>query len=185
MPLMLALSFAFSFASQATPAFSDVSVQSSAESGEPIPVSANLTSTVPVEFVRVFYQREEWINPLDVHLNLTGGDETNGTWTGQIPAQEWGGTLEYSIVVNDGLAYYPAQGKYTIEIEGPSQSTFPWKWVIIGAFLAVVFIATELAFKPGFWRSTGRDKARALEEEDRLKEMEESKNSDEDAPKPI
>ena len=81
--------------------------------------------------------------------------------------------MEYSIVINDGLVSYPPTGKYGIEIDGPSPSTFPWNWVFIGAFLLVVFIATELAFKPGFYRRTGRDKARALEEEDRQKEIEE------------
>jgi hypothetical protein len=178
---LLAIAFCFLCigAVGANPVLHDVSVPGNAETGAPIPVSVNVTSDVPVELVQIYYQREDWISPLAVILNLTEGDAYNGTWSGALPAQEWSGSVEYSIVVNDGLGYYPPfPGKEVIEIEGPTESHFPWVWVIIGGFLVFVFIATELIFKPGFYRPTGRERARALEEEDRLREMEEAEKAE-------
>lgn len=161
------------------PVFDDVSAPQSAQTGVPIPISATITSDVPVTLVQVYYEREDWIAPVAIMLNMTGGDSQNGTWSGEIPSQEWGGAIEYSIVVNDGQAYYPPfPGKLVIEVEGPTESTFPWMWVILGGFLVFVFIATELIFKPGFYRPTGRERARALEEEDRLREMEEAEEKE-------
>ncbi|KYK27674.1 MAG: hypothetical protein AYK23_02135 [Candidatus Proteinoplasmatales archaeon SG8-5] len=164
----------------AVPVFQEVSIPETAQTEEPIPISVSITSDVPVDIVQFFYQQEDWIHPISIILDRSSGDEHNGTWSGIIPAQEWGGALEYSIVVNGGEAYYPPfPGKEIITIDGPTPSNFPWSWVVIGGFLIFVFIATELAFKPGFYRPTGRQRAKALEEEDRRKEMEEATDKEE------
>jgi len=139
----------------------------------PIPVSVKVTDSENVSSVQLLFEREGYAWPSTVDMELTNGTLANGTWSGTIPAQEWGGTLTFRIIANDGITRYPVEGSQSIEIDGPSESTFPWKWLIIGLFLVVVFIATELAFKPGVWRPTGRQRARALEEEDRRKELEE------------
>lgn len=171
-----------SISANAITSFSDVSIPGTVDRDQPIPISVYITSDVEIRNVSVSYQREDWIGPLPVYLVLVNGTSTNGTWTGEIPAQEWGGTITCSVLAygpnpDNHLAKHPSVGFTTIEIEG-AESGFPWKWVIIAAFLVVVFIATELAFKPGLYRPTGRERARALEEEDRRKAREEAEKAE-------
>ena len=166
----------------ANPSFSNASTPRMAEAGQPIPIAISITDQVNITYVQVYYEREGDAFPSISDLNLTDGTRMNGTWSGEIPPQKWECTLTCSIIVDDGLAKYPAQGSFFIDVDGPSPSTFPWNWVIIGAFLAVAFIATELAFKPRIWRPTGRERARALEEEDRRKALEEQRKDEETFP---
>ncbi len=167
----------------AAPQFSEVSIPNNAEATLPIPVSLNIINEVNVSAVFIHHEMEGDAWPTPTELYLVNGSKTNGTWSGEIPAQNRDGTLTCSILVfgsdpDHYIAKYPAQGYETIELEG-APSDFPWSWVIIIGFLAIVLIATELAFKPGFWRPTGRERARALEEEDRRKAREESEEKEE------
>jgi len=123
--------------------------------------------------VVLFYELEEGAYPIKIQLSLSAGNYTNGTWFGEIPAQEWGGTIKVSVVVDNGIARYPTQGTVSIIVEGPRPSKMSFNLVFLVIFLIIAFIAIELAFKPGFWRPTGREKARKLEEEDRKREEEE------------
>ena len=172
---MLVLGFLLSSVSvEAEVTFSGISIPVTADRGQPIPVSVNIVSDTEVYNVEVHYERENWVVPVSQNLTLVNGTRTNGTWAGEIPAQEWGGELTVNSITADDAIHTI---DLTIEIEG-AESGFPWKWVIIGAFLVVVFIATELAFKPGFYRPTGRERARALEEEDRRKAQEEAEKTE-------
>jgi hypothetical protein len=171
---------------KATTSLSDVSIPLAVDRDQPIPISITVTSDIEIRNVSVSYQREDWIGPLPVDLLLMNGTTTNGTWAGEIPAQEWGGIITCTILAygpdpDNYLAKHPSEGFISVEIEG-AKSGFPWKWVIVGGFLVFVFIAAELAFKPGLYRRTGREKARALEEEDRRKAEEEEKTEN-DKPK--
>jgi hypothetical protein len=177
--VMIIIVLAFIGQVKAIPVISQISFNPTANSGEPINITVHIKDVVDVSKVQIFYEMEDTAFPFDVEMDLVDGTLTNGTWSGSIPAQQWGGTLTFRIITNDGIARYPSEGSLTIKVDGPSESSFPWKWIIIGAFLVVVFIATELAFKPGIWRPTGRQRAQALEEEDRRKEQEEKEKVEE------
>jgi hypothetical protein len=100
--------------------------------------------------------------------------ETNGRWIFGIPSQSWKGKVECRITAWDN-ASASTQYNAIIEIIGDDPpKPFPWNWVLIIAFLGVALVVTELVFKPGLYRATGREKAKALEEEDRRREQEES-----------
>lgn len=181
-PAILILSFIFiGFATSAAPEFADVQIPGTGDGSQPIPVSVNLTSDVPVSEVRLFYEMEGWAYPIIAYLFRTNGTATDGTWSGEIPPLNEGGTLRCSIIVDvdGGIARYPAEGTVSIDVEGPGKG-FPWMWVVIAGFLAFVFVATELIFKPGIYRPTGRERVRALEEKDRKKAMEDDENSEVD-----
>ena len=171
----------------AVPAFTSTGIPSTGDAGQPIHVSVNLTSDVPVRDVLLVYNNPSIGQLSYEYMSLADGNETSGVWFFDIPAQPWEGCVECRITVRDNSgasSQYPASGNAIIEILGDEQpKPFPWKWVIIIAFLAVVLVLTELAFKPGFYRPTGRERARALEEEDRKREQEETqKKEDRHAP---
>ncbi len=162
----------------AAPAISIVEMPSSAEAGQAIHVEIAITSLAPIsdlsDAVVLYYKnpgtgREDWI-----FLNLTGGNLSDGTWSCDIPAQPWSGELRCDVTAMDvhgDYAYFPTSGYHVIVLVGEdAPKPFPWNIAIIVCFLAVALIFTELAFKPGLYRTTGRDKARKLEEEDRLRE---------------
>jgi hypothetical protein len=181
---LFALSILFSsIHATAAPQFTDVSIPNNAEAPLPIPVSVNITSEVNISGVFIHHEMEGDAWPTPTELNLINGSGMGGTWSGEIPARNRDGTLTYSILVFGSdpdyyIAKYPSQGYATIVLEG-APSDVPWSLIIIIGFLAFVLIATELAFKPGFWRPTGREKARALEEEDRRKAEEKEEPSNE------
>ena len=164
----------FSWNAFAAPVISNASIPQNGQAGSPIPVYVNTTSYNNDSYeVALFYELEEGAFPVKILLLLSAGNYTNGTWFGEIPAQEWGGTIEVSVVVDNGIARYPAQGTVSINVEGPRPSKISFELVFLVIILIIAFIVFELAFKPGFWRPTGREKARKLEEEDRKKEEEE------------
>jgi hypothetical protein len=159
---------------KAAPQLSGTGIPSTAQAGQPIPISINITSDFSVLEVLLTIN-----NPYSIEImTLSEGNDTCGTWTFEIPAQPWKSQMEFSIKArdNNGSSYYPNRDGYsTIEILGDDPpKPFPWNWVLIIAFLGVAFVLTELVFKPGFYRATGREKAKALEEEDRKREQEES-----------
>jgi len=125
--------------------------------------------------VALYYEQWESAYPVKVQMSLLAGNYTDGAWFAELPAQEWGGTVTCSVVVDNGAARYPSQGTVAITIDGPSRSKITSEMILLAVFLVIAFIALELAFKPGFWRPTGRERARKLEEEDRKKEEEEKK----------
>ena len=152
-----------------------------ADAEQPIDIFVNITSDLPINEVLLTYE-----NPsnglLNIeYMNMTSGSETNGTWHFAIPSQTYKGSLDLWVQASDisgASTRYPSTGSYDIELEGPEPSKpFPWNIVVIVAFLAVVLIATELIFKPGFYRPTGRQRAEALEKEDRERELEEGSGS--------
>ena len=155
----------------------DPEIPSIADAEQPIHIFVNVTSDLPVNEVLLTY-----VNPsnglLNIeYMNLSSGNNTNGTWYFEIPLQKYKGSLETWIIASDisgASTRYPSTGSYDIWLEGPEPTKpFPWNIVIIVAVLAVTLFATELIFKPGFYRPTGRQRAQALEEEDREKELEE------------
>ncbi len=155
----------------------DLDIPYIADAEQNISIFVNITSDLPVNEVILTY-----VNPSNgllnnEFMNLSSGTNTNGTWYFEIPPQKYKGTLELWILASDisgASARLPSTGSYDIELEGPEPSKpFPWNIVVIVAVLAIVLIVTELIFKPGFYRPTGRQKAQALEEEDRKKELEE------------
>ena len=154
---------------EAEPLIEPLSLPGTADASEPIPVFVNVSSQDYVYEVILSYRRPGDALPGYEYLYLTSGDHANGTWTGAIPEQIWEGSLNCHVIAKDntGQSRYPAQGSVTIQLEGESPSTFPWHIVIMVVGLIIVFVLTELAFKPGLYRQTGRDKARSLEEEDR------------------
>ena len=107
----------------ASPVFVSSSVPSTAEAGEPIYVSVNITSHQPIF--------EVWItlNPSTPKYSykmmaLISGNETAGTWAYEIPAEPWGGRIEYFITATDDVgvsARYPAAGTRPVEIIGDEQ----------------------------------------------------------------
>jgi hypothetical protein len=168
----------------AAPVFVSTGIPSTVQSGEPIHIIIEINSTTPIrdglEGVVLYFKiadtgQEDWVT-----MNLTSGNLTNGIWTYDIPSQSWEGSLECRITAKDNSGFstqYPASSNAIIEIIGDEPpEPFPWNWVIIIAFLGIAFVVTELVFKPGFYRATGREKAKALEEEDRRREEEEAKN---------
>jgi hypothetical protein len=163
-----------SFNAFAAPAISDASIPQNCQTASPIPVYVNTTSYNNDSYeVAVFYELEESAYPVKIQLSLSAGNYTDGTWFCELPAQEWGGTIKVSVVVDNGIARYPAQGTVSITVEGPRPSKISSGLILLVIFLIFAFVAIELAFKPGFWRPTGREKARRLEEEDRKREEEE------------
>lgn len=153
----------------------DIDYPVNADATRPIHIFTNITSDLPVAEVMISY-----INPFNnivyyEDMELVSGNETNGTWTFEIPPQLYEGMLEVSISASDisGDSTPTPAPKFNINLLGPEPAKpFPWNIVLIVGFLAVTLIATELVFKPGFYRPTGRQKARALEEEDRKLELE-------------
>ena len=105
------------------------------------------------------------------------GNRTNGTWHYEIPPQIYKGSLRLRLFADDiagNRTYLPGNTGYlNINLEGPEPvKEFPWNIVLIVIVLSITLIATELIFKPGFYRPTGRQRAKALEEEDRRREQE-------------
>jgi hypothetical protein len=167
----------------AAPAFSSAGIPSDVQAGQPIHVFVNITSSTPIHEVLLTYN-----NPSTGQLNydymtLSEGNESEGVWVFEVPAQTWKGTLECHITAKDNAgasSQYPASGDAIIDILGAEQpKPFPWNWVIIIGFLAVTLVLTELVFKPGVYRLTGRERAKALEEEDRRREQEEAEKKKE------
>jgi len=164
----------------AAPVFVSTGIPSSVQSGQAVHVMVQINSTTPIRdfegavlyFHNLGTGQEDW-----VPMNLTAGNLSAGTWTYDIPAQPWKGELECRVTAKDDIGnsvQYPASSNAKIEIIGDDPpKPFPWNLVILIGFLAVVLVLTELIFKPGFYRLTGREKARALEEEDRKREQEE------------
>lgn len=153
-----------------------------ANANETVWVFVNITSsTEDIYEVLLSYTNPANSNQMDERsYEPEAGNKTNGTWSFSIPAQTYKGTLEVSILATDNSGVstrYPANGYYTITLDGPEKSKpFPWNLVLIVAFLAVTLVVTELIFKPGVYRPTGRQRAAALEEEDRIRELEDQKN---------
>ena len=158
----------------------DVDLPYTADAEFPINVTVNVVSELNISHVNIYYENPSNGNYYNYPMNLTAGNLTNGTWYFSIPPQNYKGTLDVWIDARDisGVSdRYPSTGSFDIELEGPEPAKpFPWNIVIIVAFLAVTLIATELIFKPGFYRPTGRQRAQALEEEDRIRELEEKDN---------
>ena len=148
-----------------------------ADAEQPVHIFVNTTSELPMDEVLLTY-----VNPANdllynEYMNQTYSNGTNGTWHFEIPAQRYKGSLEVWIIASDisgASTRYPTTGGFTILLDGPEPvRSFPWNIVIIVIFLGITLVATELIFKPGFYRPTGRQRAKALEEEDRKKELEE------------
>ncbi len=160
----------------AAPTFIVTSIPSSAQAGQTIPVFANVTSGNSEMEVYITFK-----NPANGSYNyvMMAQNGANGTWSYNIPAQPWKGSLEVLLTAKDGtgVAQYPSSGFMTIGIAGDEQpKPFPWNIVVILIFLGVVLVLTELTFKPGFYRKTGRERARELEEQDRMREAAEDKD---------
>jgi hypothetical protein len=174
----LVFSCVLPLSAMAVPEFTSIEIPATTQTGQPIHISVNITSNIPIHEVLLTYNNPSAGQLSYDYMNLSEGNESCGVWTFEIPAQSWKGSLECSITAKDNVgnsSQYPAVNNAIIEIQGDDPPTpFPWNWVIIIGFLAVVLVLTELVFKPGVYRPTGREKARALEEEDRKREQEEA-----------
>ena len=143
-----------------------------ADAEQPVPIFVNITSDIIVNEVLLTYTNPANGNLNNEDMNLTSGNGINGTWYFEIPAQTYKGSLNVNIIAYD-VSGASASYDFIIHLEGPEPvKEFPWNIVVIVAFLAVTLVATELIFKPGVYRPTGRQKAAALEEEDRKRELE-------------
>jgi hypothetical protein len=153
------------------PSISQSGIPVSAEAGSPITVWVEVSSTTPVDGALLYYSNPEAGLMDYLAMNLTSGNATDGRWSCDIPAQSWEGTVECRVTVTDlagASAQYPATGEAVIRISGEDEpKPFPWNLALVMAFLAVALVLTELVFKPGLYRKTGRQKARELEEADR------------------
>ena len=156
----------------------DTDIPRNADANQTINVFVNITSNLPIYEVKLYYENTEngSFNGGESMVNISG-TSTNGTWHFAIPPQVYKGSIDVWILASDVSGTptrYPSTGGHEIEIEGPERDKpFPWNIVVMVAFLAIVLVATELIFKPGIYRPTGRQRAQALEEEDREKELEE------------
>ncbi len=156
----------------------DIDYPVSANANEPIHIFANVTSDQTVKSVSIWYINSTSGNRYDDLFTPPAGNNTNGTWTYTIPPMIYEGVLEFHVSSADNTSSTPEPSPALyINIEGPEPAKpFPWNIVVIIAFLAVTLVATELIFKPGVYRKTGREKAIILEEEDRKKELKEQEN---------
>lgn len=174
MAVAAALAAALSGAASAAPQIAGAGFPASADAGAGIPIWVDVNSTSPVDQALLFYSNPGTGQMEYVLMNLTSGNGTSGRWSYTIPAQPWDGTVECRVTVTDmagSTVQYPASGTAVVRIVGEEEpSPFPWNLVFVVAFLAVALVLTELVFKPGLYRKTGREKARELEEEDRLRE---------------
>jgi hypothetical protein len=163
----------------AVPIFTKVNVPQIVDSGQPIPVSVNLTSDISIYEVRISYTNPTTgISQTWMEMNRTSGDNNTGTWSYTIPAQSWEGRLDCIITAKD-ISGASSQRSATISITGePEPKPFPWNLVLIIMFLGVALVLTELAFKPGIYRKTGRQRARELEEEDMKREQEKAESEE-------
>ena len=156
----------------------DVDYPGNANAEYPIHIFANVTSDQTISYVKIWYINSTSGNRFDDFFTPPTGNNTNGTWTYTIPPMIYKGTLEFHVssADNSSSTLEPAPALY-INIEGPEPvKPFPWNIVVIVIFLAIVLVVTELIFKPGIYRPTGRQRAKALEEEDRKKELEKEKD---------
>ena len=151
-------------------------IPETADAAGPVWIFVNITSEPPINTVTISYQNTGDGNLFIENMELAQGNTTSGTWRYGIPAQNYQGTLEISILATDisgSSSRYPATGSQYIALEGPEKKQpFPWNLVLIVGFLAVALIGTELLIKPGLYRKTGRQRARELEEQDRIDEKE-------------
>ena len=165
-----------SYGTSAAPVM-DIDYPVNADAEQPVHIFVNVSSELPVDELLLTYLNPSNDLLYNEYMNQTSGNETNGTWHFEIPAQKYKGSLEIWIIASDisgDSSRYPVSGAFTIQLDGPEPARpFPWSIVVIVAFLAVTLVATELIFKPGLYRPTGRQKAKALEEEDRKRELEE------------
>ena len=72
-----------------------------ADAEQPIYIFVNITSTLPVADVQITYTNPSNDIRFDYYMELISGNETNGTWTFEIPPQIYKGTLEVSIFASD------------------------------------------------------------------------------------
>lgn len=165
------------------PIFTNTGIPDTTDAGQSIQIWVNITSDMPIYEVLLYYTNPTTGQENYEIMTLSEGNTTSGRWAFDIPAQSWKSEVECRITARDNSgasSQYPASGNAIIEIQGDEQpKAFPWNWVIIIAFLGVVLVLTELIFKPGFYRPTGRERARALEEEDRKREQEEAEKQNE------
>ena len=156
----------------------DVNYPYVADAQEPIVILVNITSEQQVNEVLLSYENPSTGSYFTEYNNTP----VSGTWGFEIPAQEYEGTLNVCIQADiTGLSNSYPVDDFTIILEGPEpEEPFPWNIVLLVAFLGIALVATELIFKPGLYRPTGRQRAAALEEVDRLaEEAEESSGSGE------
>ena len=157
----------------------DIDYLVNANAEDPIHIFVNITSDQPVDYVAIWYINSTSGNRYDDFMTFASGNSTNGTWNYTIPPMVYEGTLEFHVSASDiyGSSTPEPAPALHISLDGPEPTKpFPWNIIIIVAFLAVTLVATELIFKPGLYRPTGRQKAKALEEEDRKKELENQKD---------
>jgi hypothetical protein len=160
----------------AAPVILNTGVPASAPAGQPFNLSVTIRSSTSYLDTTITYRNPDTGDGGTLDMVLASGSYSDGVWSCEVPAPSWQGTIEYQIKASDGIAptYFPGVVEFgQIEIIGEEKpSEIPWHLVIMFVFLGVVLVLTELAFKPGVYRRTGRERARALEEEDREREQE-------------
>ena len=171
----------------AAPAITAESMPAAADAGETVHILVRIVSDVQIrnaDSVILYYYnpgtgQESW-----VPMNLTAGNLTDGEWAFDIPAQSWGGEIHCQVTATDnayGQSSYPSSGLHVITIVGEERpEPFPWNIVLIVSFLGAALVLTELVFKPGLYRPTGRERARELEEEDWEREEAERESLEKD-----
>jgi hypothetical protein len=112
----------------------------SAEVNQSIDIYANITSTLPLTDVKVYYIPVGSNTSLVIAMTLIAGNNTNGTWYAQIPAQDTPGTLYYHIWATDGnnTATAPETGNYGVTITPVSEISNYGTLVIAGVCIGAV-----------------------------------------------
>jgi hypothetical protein len=111
----------------------------SAQVNQPIDIYANISSSLPLTDVKVYYMPVGSNTSLAIAMTLIAGNNTNGTWYVQIPAQSSPGTLYYHIWATDGnnSAALPQSGDFAVVIQPVSELSMVFAVV---AMLFVVFV---------------------------------------------
>ncbi len=126
--------------STAEPQIASMDISEEIFEGENVNVTMTLTPIDEVESVRIILwdeNRTEAIPPIDLW-----GDDT-GIWVISIPNLE-AGTIPWDLMVNNVLV-----DSGEVEIIVPEDDSPKWPLVLVALLFIAVFIAVEVAFKPG------------------------------------
>ncbi|MEM3396470.1 MAG: S8 family serine peptidase [Thermoplasmata archaeon] len=112
--------------------------------GDPIDIYANVTAGAePITDVKVFYQPVGSDTTIAIAMSLIAGNNTNGTWHGQIPAQSSPGPLYYYIQAWDSgnnTATLPENGSFPVTIQPVSE--FSIGYILIPMLVTVFAVVT-------------------------------------------
>ena len=92
------------------------SVNGTVSSGDALIVRAHVTSASGINNVTLYYRFENNVQYSMIQMNLTSGNEFNGTWEGSITTTGKSGKLYFYVYADDGKGKYAQSVEYDVNV---------------------------------------------------------------------